>query len=68
MNELIDIDKTNFVGVLTLSQTTLVFTCLQYKSDENTAGKEEIARKEQFLLFAQRFLPFRRTFCHFYQV
>ena len=29
----------------------LVFTCLQYKSFENTGGKGEIARKEQFLLF-----------------
>ena len=29
----------------------LVFTCLQYKAFENTVGKGEIARKEQFLLF-----------------
>ena len=29
----------------------LVFTCLQYKSFENTVGKGEIARNEQFLLF-----------------
>ena len=36
---------------LTLSQTTPVFTCLQYKSFENTVGKGEIARNEQFLLF-----------------
>ena len=28
----------------------LVFTCLQYKSHENTVGKEEIVRYEQFLL------------------
>ena len=27
--------------------------CLQYKSFENTVGKGEIARKEQFLLFPQ---------------
>ena len=29
----------------------MVFTCLQYKSFENTVGKGEIARNEQFLLF-----------------
>ena len=29
----------------------LDFTCLQYKSFENTAGKGEIAGNEQFLLF-----------------
>ena len=27
------------------------FTCLQYKSFENTVGKGEISRNEQFLLF-----------------
>ena len=54
-------------GLLTLSQTSLVFTCLQYKSFENTVGKGEIARNEQFLLFPQCFLPFRATFCHFNQ-
>ena len=43
----------------------LVYTCLQYKSFENTVGKGEIARKEQFLLFPlvfstrlKNFLPF----------
>ena len=37
-----------------------VFTCLQYKSFENTVGKGEIARNEQFLLFPQSFFyPFR---------
>ena len=34
----------------------LVFTCLQYKSFENTAGKREIAHNEQFLFFPQCFL------------
>ena len=29
----------------------LVFTCLQYKSFENSVGKGEIARNEQFVLF-----------------
>ena len=46
----------------------LVFTCLQYKSFENTEGKEEIARNEQFLLFPQCFSPIRITFCHFHQI
>ena len=31
----------------------LVFTCLQYRSFENTVGKGEIARNKQFLLFQQ---------------
>ena len=38
------------------------------KSFENTVGKEEIARNEQFLLFPQCFLPCWRTFCHFHQI
>ena len=37
--------------ILTLSQEAPVLTCLWYKSFENTVVKEEIARKEQFLLF-----------------
>ena len=39
-------------GQLTLSQTSPGFMCLQFKSFENT-GKEDVARKEQFLLFQQ---------------
>ena len=35
----------------------LVFTCLLYKPIENTMGKGEISRNEQFLLFPQCFLP-----------
>ena len=35
----------------------LVFMCLKYKSFENTVGKGEIARNEQFLLFPQCFYP-----------
>ena len=42
--------------------------CLQSKSFENTEGKGEIARNEQFLLFPQCFLPVWRTFCHFHQI
>ena len=30
--------------------------CLQYKSFEDTAGKGEIARNKQFILFPQCFL------------
>ena len=42
------------------------FTCLRYKSFENTVGKGEIARNEEFLLFPQCFLPIWKTFCHFH--
>ena len=34
----------------------LVFTCLQYKSFENTQGKGEIAHNKKFLFFPQCFL------------
>ena len=47
---------------LTLSQTSLVFTCLQYKSFENTVGKGEIAHNEQFLFFPQCFLSILENF------
>ena len=50
---------------LTFSQQALIFTCLQYKSIENTVEKGEIARNEQFLLFPQCFLPLWRTFFPF---
>ena len=39
--------------------------CLQYKLFENTVGKGEIARNEQFLLFLQCFQPILRPFFHF---
>ena len=51
-----------------IPKQTLVFTCLQYMSFENTVGKGEIARNEQFLLFPQCFLPIRRTICQFHQI
>ena len=38
-----------------LPREAVVFTCLQDKSFENTVGKGEIARNEQFLLFPQWF-------------
>ena len=50
------------------STQALVFTCLQYKSFENTVCKGEIARNEQFLLCPQCFLPVWTTFCHFHQI
>ena len=46
----------------------LVFTCPQYKCFENTVGKGEIARGEQFLLFPLPFLSIWKTFCHFHQL
>ena len=46
----------------------LVFRYLQCKSFENTAGKGEIARYEQFLLFPQCFIPLLRTSCYFHQI
>ena len=51
----------------TFPKQALVFTCLQYKYFENTVGRGEIARYEQFLLFPQRFLLVWRTFCYFNQ-
>ena len=44
---------------------SLVFTYLQSKSFENIAGKGEIARDEQFLLFQQRFLHALKNFLPF---
>ena len=38
---------------------------MQYKSFENTVGKGEIARNEQFLLFLQCFLPHFENFLPF---
>ena len=35
---------------------------------ENTVGKGEIARNEQFVLFPQCFLPIGRYFCHFHEI
>ena len=36
---------------LSFPKQGLVFTCLQYKSSENTVGKGENARNKEFLLF-----------------
>ena len=53
---------------LPFPKEALVFTCLQYKSFENTVGKGEIARNEQFHLFPQCFLTIWITFSHIYQI
>ena len=50
-----------------LRKQALVFTCLRNKSFENTVGKGEIARNEQFLLFPPCFLSVQRAFCHLQQ-
>ena len=42
--------------------------CLQYNSFENTVGKGEIARNEQFPLFPQCFLTIWKTFCQLPQI
>ena len=63
--------KFNTLGqsiILPFPKQALVFTCLQYKSFENTVGKGEIACNEQFLLFPQCFLPIWRTFYHIHQI
>ena len=46
----------------------LTFTCVLYKSFENTVGKGKNAPNEQFLLFTQCVLPIWRTFFHFHHV
>ena len=51
----------------TFPKQALVFTCLQYMPFENTVGKGEIARHEQFLLFPQCFLYFQRALRYFHQ-
>ena len=50
---------------LPFPKQSLVFTRLQYKSFEITVGKGEIARKKQFLLFPQYFLPILESFVPF---
>ena len=40
--------------LLPFPKQALVFTCLLYKSFENTVGKVEIARNEEFLFLYAR--------------
>ena len=53
--------RASYLVLLTLSQRSPAFTCLQYKPFENTAGKGEIVHNEQFLLFPQCFLSVSKT-------
>ena len=54
--------------LLILSQTSPGFyVSAVYMSFENTVGKGEIARNEQFLLFPQCFLPVWSIFWHFHE-
>ena len=63
------IERTHFQDVLTLSQTSPGFYVSAVQAAfENTVGKGEIARNEQFLLFPQCFLTFWRTFFHFHKI
>ena len=48
-----------------LPKQALVLPRLQHKSFENTVGKGEIARNEQFLLFPRCFLPIMQNFLTF---
>ena len=48
-----------------IPKQALVFTCLHYKSFENTVGKKETVYNKQFLLFPQCFLPTWRTWTAF---
>ena len=52
----------HFVKSQPFHKQVLVFTCLQYKSLENTTGKEEIAHNKHFLHFPQCSLPVLITF------
>ena len=53
------------MALLTLSQTSPGLYVLDI---QNTVGKGEIARNEQFLLFQHCFLTVWRAFCHFQQI
>ena len=53
---------------LSHSHTITPFDAPGNKPFENTVGKGEIARNEQFLLFPQCFLPVWITFFHFCQI
>ena len=53
---------------LTHSHKMTPFDAPEKQAFENTVGKGEIARNEQFFLFPQCFLPVWITFCHFRQI
>ena len=56
------------VTALTLSHTMTLLTPLGNEPFENTVGKGEVARNEQFLLFPQCFLPVWITVFHLRQI
>ena len=73
--ELVEIPKGEFVNSINTSiriqhkfydrdeffpKKALVFTCLQYKSFQNTVGKAEVAQYGQFLLSHSVFYPLRK--------
>ena len=60
--------KTMKRASLILSQTIPGFYVSAVQVFENTAGKGEIARNEQFLLSQQCFLPFLRTLCYSHKI
>ena len=61
-------DSKHPVNTLPFPKQALVFKCLQYTSLEDTVGKGEIARNEQFFSISHSvFYPFLRIFRHFHQ-
>ena len=58
----------HLIGLKSIPTQWYLLTPLGNKPFENTVGKGEIARNEQFLLFPQCFLSFWITFCHFCQI
>ena len=54
--------KNIYFSLQPFPKQALVFTCLHYKSFENTVGKGEIALSKQFLHFSRCFLSIWRTF------
>ena len=56
----------HLVESLTFSKEALVFTCLQYKSFENTTENGEIACNEQFSPFPTVFSTLLGNCCYFH--
>ena len=59
----------NFFHMVTyypFPKPAFVFTCLQYKSIQNTVEKGEFAHNRQFLLFHSVFYPFGELSASFY--
>ena len=60
--------KASFSGSFNLSQTRSGFYMSAEQIFENTEGKGETARNNQFLLFPQGFLPIWKTSCRFHEI